>query len=71
MVRDELMKNLGISLDELRKEVQLRTYGTDEKCNFKRDVYGNLVNKLMTEQDGQTLMDRLRQEVYKFKELQP
>ena len=71
IVREYLMKNYGISLDELRKEVQRRTYVTDEKGNFKTDVYGNLVNKLMTEQDGQTLMDRLRQEVYKFKELQP
>lgn len=71
IVREYLMKYYGISLDELRKEVQRRTYVTDEKGNFQTDIYGNLVNKLMTVQNGQTLMDQLRQEVYKFKELQP
>ena len=71
IVREYLMKYYGISLDELRKEVQRRTYVTDEKGNFQTDDYGNLVNKLMTVQNGQTLMEQLRQEVYKFKELQP
>ena len=70
MVRDYLRTSFGISLDDLRREVQRRTYVTDSEGNFVLDKFGNLQNRLMTVEDGQTLMDKLRQEVYRFKELQ-
>lgn len=70
MVRDYLRTSFGISIDDLRREVQRRTYVTDSEGNFVVDKYGNLQNRLMTVEDGQTLMDKLRQEVYQFKALQ-
>lgn len=70
MVRDYLRTCFGISLDDLRKAVQQRTYVTDDEGNFVVDRYGYLQNRLMQVQDGQTLMDQLRSEVYQFKALQ-
>lgn len=70
MVRDYLRTYFGISLDDLRKAVQQRTYVTDDEGNFVVDRYGYLQNRLMQVQDGQTLMDQLRSEVYQFKALQ-
>lgn len=71
IVREYLRTNYGISLDALRREVQTRTYLTDEEGNFVKDKYGKLINRLMTvDEDNVTLLDNLRHEVYKFKDLQ-
>lgn len=71
MVRNYLRENYNISLDMLRHEVQSRTYVTDADGNFVLGSNGRLVNRLMsTQASGMSLMDELRQQVYKYKELQ-
>lgn len=71
IVRQYLLKNYNIDLYALRKEVQSREFVTNSDGSFVYDQYGRLINKLTsTLSSGETLMDSLRNEVYKFKDLQ-
>lgn len=69
-VRSYLKEHYNLSLDGLRKEVQTRTYVTNADGSFVYDRFGNVVNKLTYAQsDGTTLIDELRQQVYRFNSL--
>ena len=71
LVRTYLKENFNIDLDELRKTVQELTYVTDENGKFVVNQYNELINRLTSIQpSGKTLMDELRDEVYKYKALQ-
>lgn len=71
LVRTYLKENFNIDLDELRKTVQELTYVTDENGKFVLNQYNELINRLTSIQpSGKTLMDELRDEVYKYKALQ-
>lgn len=74
LVRTWLSENWGISIDELRREVQNRQYVTDADGNFLRDQYGSFVNRLTykdpTNPDEPTLIEQLEQEVEEYKKLQ-
>ena len=66
-----MKENFNIDLDELRKTVQELTYVTDENGKFVVDQYNRMVNRLTSVQpSGKTLIDELRDEVYKYKALQ-
>ena len=70
LVRNYLLEHYNISLDELRKEVQTRTYVTNADGSFAFDQNGNVENRLtQVQSSGQTLMDELRQEVYQYNSL--
>ena len=70
-VSDYLKEYFDIELQALREAVQTRTYVTDSDGEFVIDDYGELVNMLTTTlSDGTEFMDSLRQEVYKYEELQ-
>lgn len=70
MVRSYLKTYYSIDLDQLRKTVQERAYVTNADGTFQLDRYGKLVNKFTsTQESGKTLIDELRQQVYKFEEL--
>ena len=70
LVRQYLKEYYNIDLDALRKMVQSRTYVTDADGKFILNN-GSLVNKLTSIQEsGKTLIDELRDEVNKYKELQ-
>lgn len=71
LARNYLKTYYNISIDELRAEVQKRTFVTNADGSFVYDRLGRLVNKLTYKQDdGTTLLDQLRQEVNKYKSLQ-
>ena len=68
MVRAWLSDNYGISIDAMRKMVQKRTYLTDSKGDFVIKN-GKLVN--LFSYNNYELMNSLRNQVEKYKELQP
>lgn len=68
MVRAWLSDNYGISIDAMRKMVQQRTYLTDSKGDFVIKN-GKLVNRFSY--NNYELMNSLRNQVEKYKELQP
>lgn len=68
MVRTWLSDNYGISIDAMRKMVQQRTYLTDSKGDFVIKN-GKLVNRFSY--NNYELMNSLRNQVEKYKELQP
>lgn len=71
LVRTYLKEHYNINLDLLRREVQTHMYVTNEDGTFKVGRDGYLINKLVSVlPSGETLMDSLRQEVYKYKALQ-
>lgn len=71
LVRNYLKEHYNINLDLLRREVQTHMYVTNEDGSFKVGRDGYLINKLVSVlPSGETLMDSLRQEVYKYKALQ-
>lgn len=71
LVRNYLKEHYNINLDLLRREVQTHMYVTNEDGTFKVGRDGYLINKLVSVlPSGETLMDTLRQEVYKYKALQ-
>lgn len=71
LVRNYLKEHYNINLDLLRREVQTHMYVTNEDGTFKIGRDGYLINKLVSVlPSGETLMDSLRQEVYKYKALQ-
>lgn len=81
LVRQYLMEHYKISLDALRHEVQTRLYRTNADGTFQtqlRGVYDDMLgvsfpryvplNRLTeTQASGMTLMDELREQVYKYK----
>lgn len=73
MCRTWLKESFGLDLDQLRKEVQIRQYLTDDQGKFVlRD--GKFVNRLIEPLhagSSETLIDSLLYQVDKFKELQP
>lgn len=72
LVRTWLKESFDIDLDAMRQMVQRRQYVTNEDGTFKFDK-GRVVNALTqptVSDPSVTVMDSLRQEVYRFKELQ-
>lgn len=71
MVREWLKTNFNYDLDRMREGVQKRQWVTDENGNYVFDAHGNFINKLTyVRPDGTRLIDELRGEIEKFKELQ-
>ena len=73
MVRQWLKKEFSIDLDALRDEVQSRSYVKNADGTFKRDVYGDFVNKLTQPADdnpNKTLMEELLDWINQYKALQ-
>lgn len=69
LVRNYLSEHYNISLDALRNAVQSRTYVTNADGTYLVQN-GALVNKLVSVQDdGNQLIDDLRQEVYQYDSL--
>ncbi len=69
LVRTYLTEHYNISLDALRNAVQSRTYVTNADGTYVVQN-GALVNKLVSVQDdGNQLIDDLRQEVYQYDSL--
>lgn len=68
--RDYMRANYGISLDDLRHEVQSRTFVIMPDGSYATDAKGRLVNRLTQVQpSGKTLMDELRRQVYQYNSL--
>lgn len=73
IMRSYLETNYGIDIEDLRREVQQRTYLTRADGTFIKDAYGNLINRLTSplESDpSMTLIESLRLGVERYKELQ-
>lgn len=71
MVREWLDTNFDYDLEAVRMNVQRRQWLTDEDGNFIFDKDGNFINNLTyVRPDGTTVLEKLRQEVLKYKELQ-
>ena len=73
MVRKWMMDNWGISIDDLRREVQQRQYLTNADGTFQYDFMGRLINRLDKPSPNNpsiTVMDELRNWVNQYKSLQ-
>lgn len=71
MATEWIKKNFGYDLQDIRDEVQRRQWVTDADGNFVKGSNGRYINNLTyVRPDGTTLLDELRQEVLKYKELQ-
>ena len=73
MVRKWMMDNWGISIDDLRREVQQRQYLTNADGTFQYDFMGRLINRLdkpSSNNPSITVMDELRNWVNQYKSLQ-
>lgn len=69
-VRQYLKNYYNVSLDDLRREVQSRTFLTNDDGTMQFDSKGNLINRLIQVQpSGKTLIDELRQQVYQYNSL--
>ena len=74
LVRSWLKDNWNINLDDLRHEVQQRMYLTNADGSFVFDRNGRVINRLTsptTEDPSITLLEKLVNEVYAYKSLQP
>lgn len=70
LVRTYLKENYGLDLDAIRDMVQSRTLVRNSDGSYALDRFGQLINKLTeTQSSGKTLIDELRDEVYKFNSL--
>ena len=72
-VRGWLKDNWGISLDDLRREVQQRQYLTNPDGSFVFTSYGTLVNRLtspLPDEPNVLLMTRLLMQVLQYNKLQ-
>ncbi len=70
LVRKYLKENYGLDLDAMREIVQSRTLVRNSDGTYALDRFGRLINKLTeTQASGQTLIDELRDQVYKFNSL--
>lgn len=72
-VRGWLKDNWGISLDDLRREVQQRQYLTNPDGSFVFTSYGTLVNRLtspLPDEPNVMLMTRLLMQVLQYNKLQ-
>ena len=70
-VRDWLKENFNYDLEAVRMGVQRRQWVTDENGDFVLDANGHFQNNLVfVRPDGTTLLDDLKAEVEKYKELQ-
>lgn len=73
IMRTYLKENYNINIEDLRREVQQRTYLTRADGTFVKDQFGNLVNRLTSPLESDpsvTLIESLRQGVERYKELQ-
>ncbi|MGI6223060.1 MAG: substrate import-associated zinc metallohydrolase lipoprotein [Prevotella sp.] len=73
LVREWLSKYFEVDIDALREEVQNRSYVKNADGTFKKDSWGNFVNKLTApaEDDAsRTLMDELMDWINQYKALQ-
>jgi substrate import-associated zinc metallohydrolase lipoprotein len=72
MAREWLKTHFNYDLEAVRMAVQRRQWLTDKNGNFVFDDNGNFINNLVfVRADGTTVLDDLRQEVDKYKALQP
>lgn len=72
MAREWLKTYFNYDLEAVRMAVQRRQWLTDKNGNFVFDDNGNFINNLVfVRADGTTVLDDLRQEVDKYKALQP
>ena len=70
-VRDWLKENFNYDLEAVRMGVQRRQWVTDENGDFVLDANGHFQNNLVfVRPDGTTVLDDLKAEVEKYKELQ-
>jgi len=70
-VRDWLQENFNYNLEDVRMGVQHRQWATDENGKFILDADGHFQNNLIyVRPDGTTVLDELKAEVEKYKELQ-
>ncbi len=70
LVRTYLKENYGLDLDAIRDMVQSRTLVRNSDGSYALDRFGQLINKLTeTQASGNTLIDELRNEVYKYNSL--
>lgn len=70
MVREYLQKYFSIDIDKLREEVQHREFFYDENGYIMKNPDGTFVNRLVSplkSNPSMTLMDSLRQDVYKYR----
>lgn len=73
LVREWLKNNFNLDLDQLRAEVQKRQFVTNPDGTFKKDAYGNLVDKLTSpseENPNITVIQALRNQIEAYKSLQ-
>ncbi len=74
MCKEWLETYFDADLDKIRDEVQLRQWLTDDDGNFVFDSNGNYINRLTSpapDNVSETLIDELRDQVYKYEALQP
>jgi substrate import-associated zinc metallohydrolase lipoprotein len=72
MVREWLAVNFNYDIDKVRDAVQKKQYLYDDKGYMVKDDQGRPINLLTYRRpDGTTLMEELRKQVDKYKELMP
>jgi hypothetical protein len=72
MVREWLAVNFNYDIDKVRDAVQKKQYLYDDKGYMVKDSNGRPINLLTYRRpDGTTLMEELRKQVDKYKELMP
>ena len=72
MVREWLAVNFNYDIDKVRDAVQKKQYLYDDKGYMVKDSRGRPINLLTYRRpDGTTLMEELRKQVDKYKELMP
>lgn len=69
MVREWLQTNFNIDIEDVRREVQRKQWLTDDEGNFVFDSDGNFINRLTyRDKTGTTLMERLIEEVERYRQ---
>jgi hypothetical protein len=72
MVREWLAVNFNYDIDKVRDAVQKKQYLYDDQGYMVKDSRGRPINLLTYRRpDGTTLMEELRKQVDKYKELMP